>query len=85
MYMSSALRSMYQHHLTWGRSYLLFHDSKNYIAELKGFLNIAFRSLLKRDVQLGAEFESVAKVKGSHACSLVFSYLKERRLVRQAI
>lgn len=54
MYLSSVLRSMYQYNLQWGRSYLLFHDSKNYIAELKAFLKIAFKSLMKRDVHLGA-------------------------------
>ena len=50
MYLSSAFRTMYQSNLPWGRSYLLFHDSKNYLEELRSFLTILFRSLLKKDV-----------------------------------
>lgn len=85
MYLSSVFRSMYQINLSWGRSYLLFHDSKNYGEELKAFLGLALRMLMKRDLNFGGEFEGVARVKGSHCCSLIFAYLKERRLVGLAI
>jgi tetratricopeptide (TPR) repeat protein len=85
MYLSSAFRTMYQHNLPWGRSYLLFHDAKHYLQELAAFLGIAFRSLLARDIHLGPEYEAAARVKGSHACSLILAHARERRLVRQTI
>lgn len=52
MYLSSVLRAMYQTNLPWGRHYLLFHDSKNYIEELKSFFTIALKSLLNRDITI---------------------------------
>ena len=53
MYLSSAFRTMYQTNLPWGRAFILFHDSKNYLEEFTNFFTIAFRSLLRRDINLG--------------------------------
>lgn len=85
MYLSSHFRSMYQHNLPWGRHYTLFQDSKNYIEELKRFYSILFSTTQNNDISVGAWFEADATVKGSHACSLVFNYIKDRKLVRLSI
>lgn len=54
MYLSGVFRSMYQTNLPWGCSYLLFHDAKNYLGELRNFFSILFNVLLTRDISLGA-------------------------------
>lgn len=85
MYLSSVFRAMYQSNLPWGRYYHLFHDSKNYVEELRNFYSILLRSCLKKDINIGGEFESQANVKGSHGFSLVFRYMIDRKLVRHSI
>lgn len=75
MYLSSLFRAMHPHNLPWGRAYLPFHDSKNYLQELTNFYTILFRSTLKKDINVGPEFETQANVKGSHAFSLVFKHI----------
>ena len=85
MYLSSVFRAMYQSNLPWGRYYHLFHDGKNYFEELRNFYAILFRSCLKKDINVGSEFESQANVKGSHGFSLVLRYMIDRKLVRHSI
>jgi hypothetical protein len=67
---------MYQNNLPWGKSFLLFQDSKSFIDDLRNFYRLFVKHIHKRDINLGPEYESNSLVKGSHACSLVLSFMQ---------
>lgn len=84
MYVSSTIRSMYEKHMVWGRCYNLF-GCKGILEEYKAFLHVFFRVIEKIDINISEDYEHKSAIKGSHACNILFEFIKSKRIVNHSI
>lgn len=85
MYVSSMMRSLYEKNLVWGRYYETFKDPKDNLNEFTTFLKIFMRSILKHEFFISEDFEATAEIKGSHSLTLVYRFVKEKKLASHCI
>lgn len=84
MYLSSVLRAMQGKNIAWGRIYCLF-KAKNILDEFKSFMDIFLRVIEHNDFYISDDFENISGIKGSHASSILFSFIREKHIIHHAI
>lgn len=85
MYISAIMRTMFEKNIVWGKSYNLFRSSKNVLDQYKSFLNVFIKIIQKNDIYISDDFENKSNIKGSHLCSILFEYVKKKRIIHHTI
>lgn len=55
------------------------------IDEFRAFLNVFVRVGEKNDIFISDDFENQSKIKGSHLCSILYSYILSERISHHSI